>query len=241
VFLYFPVQTFNIHKLFFKFYFLIFFYLRYYDTYWATQHLFFVWISGFTMCVAQCFPLKYSDVLHRASRHLGQWNRIGRSHHPPPMAWSKNMIWPLGSYIKYLGDVYRSTGSSTSSIPANSSHHRFYVNLLDYNYLLLDLTLLFYRLQAIFKNPSILYLFLAGIVLSVVIIQLFILSISIEWHSTVSISFLLLSNFMTLFTLTRDYLVSKFVYASENDILANEKNPTVVHSFNKYYNLSFND
>jgi Putative transmembrane protein len=58
----------------------------YYDSFRSTQHLFFVWVSGFCQLVAQSFPLKYSDILHRSSQHLGQWNKIGhRSSHPPPV------------------------------------------------------------------------------------------------------------------------------------------------------------
>lgn len=43
----------------------------FYDIYWATQHLAFIWIGGFMMCMVYSFPAKYSDVLHRSSLHLG--------------------------------------------------------------------------------------------------------------------------------------------------------------------------
>lgn len=43
----------------------------YYDSFWATQHLLFIWIGAFTMITTTCFPLKYSNILHRSALHLG--------------------------------------------------------------------------------------------------------------------------------------------------------------------------
>lgn len=100
----------------------------YYDTLFATQHLAFSFLGCFTMSIAFCFPVKYSDVLHRASLHLGVWNKTSTRNHPPPLPWNKSIIWPFGTYVKFSGDVYRSNSISTCATPANNSHYRFYVS-----------------------------------------------------------------------------------------------------------------
>lgn len=38
----------------------------FYNRFWVTQHMFFTWVSLFTMCAGYCFPIKYCDVLHRS-------------------------------------------------------------------------------------------------------------------------------------------------------------------------------
>lgn len=119
----------------------------YFDKLWATQHLTFAFLGAFTTSMAYCFPVRYSDVLHRASLHLGTfcstcyffmelttfftgiWNKTSTRNHPPPIPWNKSIIWPFGTYVKYSGDVYRSNSNSTCATPANNSHYRFYVNI----------------------------------------------------------------------------------------------------------------
>lgn len=100
----------------------------FYDIYWATQHLAFLVLGGITMCTMFCFPANYCDVLHRASLHLGQWVRVeNRSHAPPAIVWSKMVVWPPGSYVKYSGETFKATGQATTAIPGNGVHYRFYV------------------------------------------------------------------------------------------------------------------
>ena len=77
------------------------------------------------------------------------------------------------------------------------------------------------KFQVIFKNPALIYLVLFGIQIALVAIQLLILCLSREWHNLISIAFLLLANYFTLFKITRDYLIAKRIYAGENAI--NEK------------------
>lgn len=108
----------------------------YYSTFWVTQHLFFTWISIFTMCAGYCFPIKYCDVLHRAAIHLGQWSRLGpRATHPPPQNWSKTVSFAYGSYVKFSGEIFKSIGYCTSAQPADGGHHRFYVSKTNKNHL----------------------------------------------------------------------------------------------------------
>lgn len=107
----------------------------YYDVLWATQHIIFVWLGGFTMCTVFYFPAKYSDVLHRAALHLGQWSRIdGRTNNnQPPSTWSKSAAWPSGSIVRYSGELYKAVGPVTTATPGNASHFRFFVISIFYN------------------------------------------------------------------------------------------------------------
>lgn len=102
----------------------------YYDLYWATQHLGFVVLGGFTMCTIFCFPANYCDVMHMAALHLGQWTRVeSRSYAPPAIAWSKLVVWPSGAFVKHSGELYKAGGVVTTAVPANGVHSRFYVSL----------------------------------------------------------------------------------------------------------------
>uniref|UniRef100_A0A182IZM4 Uncharacterized protein n=1 Tax=Anopheles atroparvus TaxID=41427 RepID=A0A182IZM4_ANOAO len=167
----------------------------YYNKFWTTQHLVCVFIGGFTMCITYCFPMRYCDVFHRAAMHLGQWHRVNaRSTSFPTFTWSKTSIFPYGTYVRHLGEVYRAVGSCTSAIPANNSHYRFY---------------------AIFRNPIIIYLILFAIQTFMIVLQLAMLLMSREWQNGLSIGFLLLTNFFTLFRIARDYFIARRVYASE--------------------------
>lgn len=100
----------------------------YYDLYWATQHLGFLILGGFTMCTMFCFPANYCDVMHMASLHLGKWIRIeSRSYAPPAVIWTKTGIWPAGQFVKHSGELFKSYGIVTTAIPGNGIHIRFYV------------------------------------------------------------------------------------------------------------------
>lgn len=127
---------------------------RYYDLYWATQHLGFLVLGGFTMCTMCCFPANYCDIMHMASLHLGKWVRIeSRSYAPPAIVWSKLVVWPPGAFVKHSGELYKACGTVTTAIPANGIHRRFYVSTfyfairtwwMSLNYLFRSLILLTY-------------------------------------------------------------------------------------------------
>lgn len=103
----------------------------YYDLYWATQHLGFSVLGGFTMCTMFCFPANYCDVMHMASLHLGKWVKVeSRSYAPPAMAWSKLVVWQSGAFVRYSGELYKAYGAVTTAIPANGVHIRFFVSLM---------------------------------------------------------------------------------------------------------------
>ncbi|XP_055691711.1 transmembrane protein 39A [Lutzomyia longipalpis] len=166
----------------------------YYDLFWATQHLTFTWLSGFTAAAAQCFPTRYCDVLHRAALHLGQWNRIeSKSHAVPAIVWSKSLVWPSGTLIKHAGEFYRASGSTTA-IPANASHYRFHW---------------------VFKNPSNIYLILFSGQLLLVVLQIFLVVWTNQWQNMLSMGFLILTNHFTLYRHFRSYLISHDIYNAE--------------------------
>lgn len=166
------------------------------DKFWITTHLIFSWASIFTMSFIYSFSLKYCDVLHRSSVHLGKWTRLGhRTFHPPPLNWSKTVIFSYGAYVKYCGDVYRSVWHCTSALPSDLGQSRFF---------------------SLFKNPSVLYFIIAAIQTILVISQLILISYTTEYQFVISCGLMLITNYYTLFKLIRDYLVARAVYKSSD-------------------------
>lgn len=167
----------------------------YYDLYWATQHLTFVWFGCFTMYLVHCYPVKYCDTLHRAALHLGKWARVeGRSCHLPSHLWAESTLWHQGALVKHCKELYKAEGISNAAEPGNPSHTRFYT---------------------IFNNPSVPLCSLVGFQLSLVVLQVVILIRASEWYQIVSLALLLFANYYTLFKLSRDYLVCWKVYKAE--------------------------
>lgn len=167
----------------------------YYDVYWATQHLTFIWIGCFTMYLVHCYPVKYCDTLHRAALHLGKWVKVeGRACHLPSHVWSDSILWQQGALVKYCKEFYKAEGISNAAEPGNSYHTRFY---------------------SIFHNPAFFLCSLVGLQLSFVLLQLVILMRTSEWYKIISISLLLFANHYPLFKLARDYLICWKVYKAE--------------------------
>lgn len=168
----------------------------FFSKFWVSQHLFFTFVSLFTMCAAYCLPIRYCDVLHRSAIHLGQWTKLNpRATHPPPQNWTKTQTFAYGSYVKYFGDIFKSTSECTSALPADSGHHRFF---------------------SLFKNPSMLYFIICSIQLTTVLIQLMLIIYCREYIIVISIGLLLITNYYTLFKLVRDYMIVKNIYQNES-------------------------
>ncbi|KAL1131675.1 hypothetical protein AAG570_011288 [Ranatra chinensis] len=167
----------------------------FFDTYWATQHLTFVWLGCFTMYLVHCYPVKYCDTLHRAALHLGKWAKVeGRSCHLPTHIWAESTLWHQGALVKHCKELYKAEGISNAAEPGNNAHTRFY---------------------SVFNNPSILLSSLVGLQLSLVLLQIVILVRSSEWYQVVSLTLLLFANYYTLFKLARDYLICWKIYKAE--------------------------
>lgn len=178
----------------------------YFSKFWVSQHLFFTFVSLFTMSFSFCLPIRYCDILHRSAIHLGSWNKLSpRATHPPCQNWSKTQTFPFGSYVKYFGDVFRSTSECTTAIPADTGHHRFFF---------------------LFKNPSMLYFIICSVQLSTVIIQLILIIYSKEYITVISIGLLLITNYYTLFKLVRDYLIVKSIYHTRSGIVISTPSPS---------------
>lgn len=194
----------------------------YYDLYWATQHLGFLVLGGFTNLAMFCFPANYCDVMHMASLHLGKWVRVEPRHHATPaVAWSKLFVWSPGQLVKHSGELFKSYGVVTTAIPTNGVHIRFYVSLHLYNRLTCGAINwsvsktkrnFLLSLQMFFQNPSNIYLILAIIQSVIVILQVIILFLVVEWHNIISLSYLVLANYHTLFKIVRDFIVTYYMY-----------------------------
>lgn len=102
----------------------------------AAQHCIIVCLGAFSLSAVFLYPAKYSDTLHRATLHLGSWQRMDRD--PQTVAsqlivaanaqtWSKYAAYAHGTVIKHNGTLYRSHGLVTVATPGNASHLRFYV------------------------------------------------------------------------------------------------------------------
>ncbi|KAK9511404.1 hypothetical protein O3M35_000065 [Rhynocoris fuscipes] len=167
----------------------------YYDIFWATQHLTFIWMSCFTMYLVHCYPISYCDTLHRAALHLGKWAKVeGRSCHLPSHVWADTTLWQQGALVKHCKELYKAEGISNAAEPGNSSHSRFY---------------------AVFQNPSLLFCALVALQLSLVLMQIVILVRTTEWYQVISLSLLIFANYYTLYKLVRDYLICWKVYKAE--------------------------
>lgn len=167
----------------------------YYDVYWATQHLAFIWLGCFTMYLAHCYPPNYCDTLHRAALHLGRWVKVeGRASHLPSHPWADSTLWQQGALVKYCKEFYKAEGVSNAAEPGNSNHIRFYT---------------------VFYNPSFLMCALVGLQMSLVSLQMVILMRTSEWYKVLSVSLLLFANHYPLFRMTRDYLICWKVYKAE--------------------------
>ncbi|KAJ6623583.1 Transmembrane protein [Pseudolycoriella hygida] len=171
----------------------------FYDIWITTFHMAFVLVGGFTTSTMFCLPANYCDVMHRAALHLGGWTRIDHRVASPATPWSKTTVWPNGSVVKYSGDFYRSHGLTTTAIPSNSYDNKFYM---------------------FFQNPAHIYTILSLIQVVIIVTQLFVLYFATEWHQMLSLGFLVLCNYFTLFKMIRDFFLTQRIYESESNIYA---------------------
>ncbi|KAJ8675443.1 hypothetical protein QAD02_011229 [Eretmocerus hayati] len=181
-----------------------------FDVTWVVQHIVLIWLGRLGAHFTQAYPVRYCDVLHRAALHLGKWSRVrSKENHLPAQSWSETVLWPHGSIVKHNKELYRSEGLCTAAEPGNSSHNRFHT---------------------LFGNPTVLQCSLLGLELTLIGVQLMILIRTTEWYKILSISLLIVTNYYTLFRLTRDYLVCWKVYRAEQ--IVQEKAQQMVFSNN---------
>uniref|UniRef100_A0A034VQ49 Transmembrane protein 39A n=1 Tax=Bactrocera dorsalis TaxID=27457 RepID=A0A034VQ49_BACDO len=202
----------------------------YYNVLWAYQNALYIWLSCLTMACAFGFPAKYSDILHRASLHLGYWSRMelraiggnsgnssssngsssgsSTSSSGTTTVWKANTVWTQDSVVKCKGELFSANGPVTVALPGNSSHSRFY---------------------KLFRNPAIIYLILTGVQAVVVLAGILVIYYAVEWHFLLSMSFATLTNQFTFFKTLRDYLVTRRIYTSETAI-AEQTKSNALHS-----------
>ncbi|XP_068147499.1 transmembrane protein 39A [Drosophila tropicalis] len=176
----------------------------------AAQHCIIVCLGAFSLSFVFLYPARYSDILHRATLHLGCWHRMDATDPNPSQlilaanayTWSKFLIYPQNTVVKHNGGLYRSQGPVTVAMPGNASHVRFY---------------------KLFHNPTVIYSTLATLQAAVLLVEIASLSsTSIEWHFVLSISFVAFTSMGAFFKLVRDYLITKHLYKSEAN---NSKEP----------------
>lgn len=101
-----------------------------YDVYWATQHVLFIFLSGFTAFSVHILSLRYCDILHRSALHLGNWDKMEtRNMLLVTNNWKEETIWASGVLVRHGRDIYRAQGDCNASEPGNTSLSRFYVSL----------------------------------------------------------------------------------------------------------------
>ncbi|XP_058806839.1 transmembrane protein 39A [Phymastichus coffea] len=169
-----------------------------FDLTWIVQHILMIWLGSVGTHFTQTFPVRYCDVLHRSALHLGKWTKVDNKYaHLSAQPWNDAVLWSHGSVVRYNNKVYRSEGLCTTAEPGNSSHYRFYI---------------------LFGNPIVLQSSLLALVFGLVLSQLIILFRTTEWYKILSMSLLVVTNYNTLFRLTRDYFVCWKVYRAEQII-----------------------
>ncbi|XP_019872949.1 transmembrane protein 39A-A [Aethina tumida] len=166
-----------------------------YDKLWATQHVIFIFASCFVAFTIQILSLRYCDILHRSALHLGNWDKLETRHMLlVNNNWKEETLWPCGTLVRHMRDIYRATGECNASEPGNSSFTRFYT---------------------IFINPSYSLSILLAFQTVIVILQLLLLIRCSLWYNIVSLSFMLFFNYYVLYKLARDYLISFRIYKEE--------------------------
>ncbi|XP_017889783.1 transmembrane protein 39A isoform X1 [Ceratina calcarata] len=170
----------------------------YFNVSWVVQHVIMFWLARISAHFSHAYPVKYCDVLHRAALHLGEWVKIeNRNSHMYAQAWNESVLWPDGSVVRHNREIYRSEGLCTAAEPGNSNHYRFYI---------------------LFRNPALFFSYLLGLQLLLICVQLFILLRTNDWYQVLSITWLLVINYYTLFKVTRDFLICWKVYHAEQII-----------------------
>lgn len=173
-----------------------------YDPVVVLLNAFFILVSGLTMCALQCFPPKYCDILHRAALHLGQWERQPVSSAAANIpSWTPVLKCLPGTLVRHEGGIYRATGPITTAIPGNRSHFRFY---------------------AIFKNPTTIYGTLTTIQLLLMGSQFLRLYNTTAWYTIISLSYLIFTNFVTMYCLLRNLRVVHSIYSEETALYPDE-------------------
>lgn len=169
-----------------------------YDPVVVLLNALFICLSGLTLCAVQCFPPKYCDILHRAALHLGQWERQLPQQQPTNGAaiptWTLALKCLPGTLVRHEGEIYRATGPITTAIPGNHTHFRFF---------------------AIFKNPTTIYGTLAAVQLLLMGTQFLRLYHTTAWYTVISLSYLIFTNFVTMYCLLRNLRVVHSTYSLE--------------------------
>ncbi|XP_011879274.1 PREDICTED: transmembrane protein 39A isoform X2 [Vollenhovia emeryi] len=178
-----------------------------FNVFWVIQHIILFWLGRICAYLAQVYPFRYCDELHRSAMHLGRWVKIdNRNNHIYAQPWNDAVLWPHGSIVRHNREIYRSEGLCTAAEPGNPAHSKFHT---------------------IFNNRSTLPSPILALQLLLVNVQVFLLIGVTEWYQILSTILLIVIHYYTLFKMARDCLISWKVYRAEQII--QEKSQTVVN------------
>lgn len=154
----------------------------YYDIWWATQHIIFVWLNTFILLMNFLVPHHYIDGLHKCAIHLGAWKKY-KGQRETPHVWSPLTIWPQAALVRHSKGLFRATGRHNTAVPGDNHHARFYY---------------------IFKSPLRLLNWLVGLQLASVLYQFYVLTGSTYWYQCLSVLAMSVINYFLLFRLLRE-------------------------------------
>lgn len=170
----------------------------YYDYTWTAQHVAICWLSSFLLLTSHLYSPHFYDVLHKSSLHLGKWQRLEtRNTLVPCTQWADKFLYAQGVVVKHAREYFKAEGVANCAEPGNQSHLRFYV---------------------VFSNPVGGFGTLLGLLVTLMLAQLFLLIRSYEWYKIIAMSSMIVVNSITIFRLVRSYYVLREVYKVESNL-----------------------
>lgn len=164
-----------------------------YDMWWAIQYVVMNWLGMLILFANHFLPVKYLDVFHRCSLHLGHWSKIEPRvvPHTSHGAWSELQLFPQGSTVKHVKGLFRAEGQNNAAEPGNVMHSRFY---------------------HVFRRPLRVTNGILVFALLLILYEFFILIQSAYWNTMLSLVFLLFPNYLVLYKVLRNKFVVEKIY-----------------------------
>lgn len=155
----------------------------YYDAWWSTQHVVFIWINTFMLLTTFLVPHHYIDGLHKCALHLGAWKKYNGHREITPHIWSPLTIWPCEALVRHNKGLFKAIEKQNTAVPGDAHHARFYY---------------------IFNSPLRLMNWLTIVQLLSVLGQLYVLFCSTLWYQCLSVVLMSSVNYYLLFRILRE-------------------------------------
>ncbi|ESN94375.1 hypothetical protein HELRODRAFT_69178 [Helobdella robusta] len=160
-----------------------------YNIWWVVQYILLVWLGSTVLFANHYFPVKYLDVLHRCSVHLGNWTKIEARF--APHIWSELQLFPQDSTVKHVKGLFRAAGMVNAAEPGNVMHTRFYF---------------------MFQKPLRVTNGILCFTLLLILYEFITLLFSNQWNNMLTIAFLLFPNYFVLFNVLRNRFILEKVH-----------------------------